>query len=653
MEKSASQLLGMKLKAVSRDDSVAWLERMSHDSSSLKKFHMTSVQDSMARTSKGVALGETVASIPESLWITREGVVEDCLGPYVNDIDTWVALSLFLIHENEAKETQWADVVAAWMEYPPSHQSCGRMMICLVARDSDRRVCAHGSWSSHGENLALVPGIDCLVHRRQGNSELSIQSGGLFSGEKSLVVKAIKAIGQGEEVSCDYHQASQRAMDYRHPLNLYWKVAPPPETMLAMLRLINLDNADAFLLESIFRNEVWGHVNLPVSEENERAVYESMISGCAAVLQTYPTKIDDDIALLNRMEGMSNEKAAVSLRLKEKEVLRLRCASLKTEWDYDEDRRKERKERALAKKVEKHLRKHGPQDMPTGYTDEDNPFGDSRVNERFVWGKKIEKDIARGATVKDFTASAHSKRHYERMNEIEKIQKRREQRERERAAMAEELELVQRERARAEAVEPKAIDIITNNLFLLDGFDQTAQDPNTFISGLTLFQLEELLDHIKEYSELDASNREHDEFWRALADVTRHTLLGARRQEEIDKAQLKGLPVPEDVRHREAGWHPSLESDIAGMLDGKTLGELESLESGILAELDSGNAADPDYWSSVLRRLDLYKSKAILREFHMSLMEKGLEKLRHGAPRAAWEDLSELLKQGLKRKKPP
>lgn len=262
--------------------------------------------------------------------------------------------------------------------------------------------------------------------------------------------------------------------------------------------------------------------------------------------------------------------------------------------------------------------------------------------------------------MKDFTSSAHSKRHYERIDEIEKIQKRREQRERERAAMAEELELVQRERARAEAVElekqedefhleqakvrakqrlaagrPKAIDIITNNLFLLDGFDQTAQDPNMFISGLTLFQLEELSDHIKEYSQLDVSNREHDVFWRALADVTRHTLVEARRQEEIDKAQLKGLPVPEDVQQRESGWHPSLESDIAGMLDGKTLSELGSLESGILAELDSGNAADPDYWSSVLRRLELYKSKAVLREFHMSLMEKGLEKLRQGAARAA------------------
>ena len=92
--------------------------------------------------------------------------------------------------------------------------------------------------------------------------------------------------------------------------------------MLAMLRLINLDNADAFLLESIFRNEVWGHVNLPVSEENERAVYESMTSGCAAVLQSYPSKLEDDLALLKTLpEDAVHARMAVTLRLGEKEVL--------------------------------------------------------------------------------------------------------------------------------------------------------------------------------------------------------------------------------------------------------------------------------------------------------------------------------------------
>jgi hypothetical protein len=38
--------------------------------------------------------------------------------------------------------------------------------------------------------------------------------------------------------------------------------------------------SDAFLLEALFRNNVWEFMLLPVSEENERAVCLSMIDGC-------------------------------------------------------------------------------------------------------------------------------------------------------------------------------------------------------------------------------------------------------------------------------------------------------------------------------------------------------------------------------------
>lgn len=55
--------------------------------------------------------------------------------------------------------------------------------------------------------------------------------------------------------------------------------APPPEEMLAFLRLLHLAGPDAFLLESIFRNEVWSHMQMPVSEDNEKAVCQSMAQG--------------------------------------------------------------------------------------------------------------------------------------------------------------------------------------------------------------------------------------------------------------------------------------------------------------------------------------------------------------------------------------
>lgn len=39
----------------------------------------------------------------------------------------------------------------------------------------------------------------------------------------------------------------------------------------------NHAGADVFLLESVFRNDVWSHMESPVSEENERNVCTSMI----------------------------------------------------------------------------------------------------------------------------------------------------------------------------------------------------------------------------------------------------------------------------------------------------------------------------------------------------------------------------------------
>ena len=231
---------------------------------------------------------------------------------------------------------------------------------CLV------RGCSHGPVNGKQDSnvpLSLIPGIERVGHARgaAANVTLDVQSG-LFGGQKALVVKAARDIGAGEEICFDFSPGmteghvllNHGTIDTEAPgtfaitlvlseedkffddkidileLNgleaanefILQRGAPPPETMLAVLRLINMEASDAFLLESIFRNEVWGHVNLPISEENERAVYESMITGCSAVLESYPTTIDDDLAILNGLTSAGErEKMATALRLGEKEVL--------------------------------------------------------------------------------------------------------------------------------------------------------------------------------------------------------------------------------------------------------------------------------------------------------------------------------------------
>jgi hypothetical protein len=66
-----------------------------------------------------------------------------------------------------------------------------------------------------------------------------------------------------------------------------------------------------------------------------------------------------------------------------------------------------------AKKVTKHLQKHAT--TGHGYVDTENPFNDANLSERFVWGKKIEKQLREGADVRELTARAERERQLERL----------------------------------------------------------------------------------------------------------------------------------------------------------------------------------------------------------------------------------------------
>jgi hypothetical protein len=66
-----------------------------------------------------------------------------------------------------------------------------------------------------------------------------------------------------------------------------------------------------------------------------------------------------------------------------------------------------------ARKVAKQLKKE--KGSVAGYTDEENPFGDTTLSEKFVWSKKLEKQIQDGADVRHFGAQAEALRQDERL----------------------------------------------------------------------------------------------------------------------------------------------------------------------------------------------------------------------------------------------
>ena len=81
-----------------------------------------------------------------------------------------------------------------------------------------------------------------------------------------------------------------------------------------------------------------------------------------------------------------------------------------------------------------------------GYSNVENPFGDSNLAEIFVWMKKRERDVARGVDPDELTAEARERKRTDLFAEVAKVKRRREEREHERRLYEEEKQRLARER---------------------------------------------------------------------------------------------------------------------------------------------------------------------------------------------------------------
>ncbi|XP_054794763.1 splicing factor Cactin-like isoform X1 [Prosopis cineraria] len=307
-----------------------------------------------------------------------------------------------------------------------------------------------------------------------------------------------------------------------------------------------------------------------------------------------------------------------------------------------------KKAQRKAMKVAKKLKTH----TVSGYANDSNPFGDSNLNEKFVWRKKIERDVSQGIPLDNFSVKAEKKRQRERMAEIEKVKKRREERALEKAQHEEEMAILARERARAEFQDwekkeeefhfdqskvrseirlregrAKPIDILTKHLSGSDDLDIEINEPYMVFKGLTVKEMEELRDDIKMHLDLDRETPTHVEYWEALLVVCDWELAEARKKDALDRARVRGEEPPAELLAEERGLHASVEAEVKNLLQGKTCAELEAMRVHIESQMSSGTAKVVEYWEAVLKRLHIYKAKATLKEIHEKMLRKHLQRL--------------------------
>lgn len=318
--------------------------------------------------------------------------------------------------------------------------------------------------------------------------------------------------------------------------------------------------------------------------------------------------------------------------------------------DSDEER-KQRKEKKKVEKVAKAL----------GYSNDLNPFGDANLLTPFEWGKKKTTDKPKSVADKE----DEEKNRLKLMTEIEKVRKRRQDREAELAEMErlrdeeqrlremaafgdwqhkeEEFHLEQTmERARLRLLDyrDRPIDRCIKNFILILAaekllkFHQSHHDashreyelrelrddigllklpielenPVDIVQKLGADKLQHLSDELELHLALDkdkGGNRMVT-FWEALKTVVQSRL---RRFREAADGRPSSL-------------HESIASDVAGLLHGKSEKDLNLLENDIRGNLAPGKVVDIEYWEVMLEEVILQRAKAVVIQQHVAMVQQ-------------------------------
>ncbi|KAI6097436.1 mid region of cactin-domain-containing protein [Pisolithus croceorrhizus] len=330
------------------------------------------------------------------------------------------------------------------------------------------------------------------------------------------------------------------------------------------------------------------------------------------------------------------------------------------EYRKEKKRKRDKSEERRVKKAEKKRMMEEEEARQVAelsiYSATDNPFHDVNLGQQFRWHKKNEKEKKLGLSQLE-AQRRDAIRRQEAKEELERLNKRRAEREAEQRLREEEEARMQRltesaqmsdwlakdgqfqlqqERDRAairiREKRAKAIDFLALNLRYVHpieneeeedaGLEIDLDEPYNILDNLNPTQVEELHDDIERYLNLEESEVNID-FWTNMMVVCK---------DRLDK--IKGIT---------AAAAATVESDVTALLAGKSYEHLATLQKQIQAKLSSGEPVDTDYWEALLKKLIVWKAKAKLKSLHEVVVRNRLEQLRKRQRDEALQAQEELL----------
>ena len=268
----------------------------------------------------------------------------------------------------------------------------------------------------------------------------------------------------------------------------------------------------------------------------------------------------------------------------------------------------------------------------------------------FVWKKKLEKSGMTNVSSKKL-AKLTAQRVEDNKNELEKLKRQRLEREREREAMEEEKQILQRakeaeyhrewikqedsfhynqvrlrSKIRISDGRAKPIDLLAH--YINEDDDDLAvemHEPSSYLNGLTIRDLEDLLADIKVYTELEKQQKTNQPFdqqyWQDITTIT---------EDELAKLKKLSSQLYNDQRidDRREGINSAVNQDVNEIFKNKTPQQLEQLEQRIKSKIENDTGIDIAYWESLLTQLQVHTARARLHDRHQLTLKRKLQKIK-------------------------
>ncbi|XP_062544045.1 splicing factor Cactin [Armigeres subalbatus] len=263
----------------------------------------------------------------------------------------------------------------------------------------------------------------------------------------------------------------------------------------------------------------------------------------------------------------------------------------------------------------------------------------------FVWQKKLEKQGLKNLSRKELEA-LNRKKQQDNVIELEKLKKRRLEREHQQQQREDDMYLMQRSKEVAQFEEwqrqeetfhldqaklrskiriqdgrAKPIDLLAQYISeqnLEESIEMQMHEPYTYLNGLGLDDLEDLMADIKVYNELEKG--QNGDYWNDLTIIVEDELQKLRKA-EVEKQRM--------AAGRREGIHQSVAKDVTQIFKGKSSSQLEELKKKIEDKIHSQqDGLDIGYWESLLSQLKAHMARARLRDRHQDNLRNKLEMLK-------------------------